>query len=52
MPVSLAGTTDDLIIRTLSVGESLGVRLEARLAGATLAASGHVGFPATGARWR
>lgn len=50
VPVSLAGTTDDQFIRTLIVGESLGVKLEARIAGATLAASGRVGFPETGAR--
>jgi AsmA family protein len=49
VPVSLAGTTDDWIIRTLGAGEPLGVTLEAKAADASLAVSGHVAFPATGA---
>ncbi len=49
VPVALNGTTDDLIVQTLSVGEPLGVKVEARIAGATFAASGRVGFPPTGA---
>jgi AsmA family protein len=48
VPVSLAGTTDDQIIRTLGAGEPLGVTLEAKTADASLAASGRVAFPATG----
>ena len=50
VPVSLAGTTDDLIIATLSAGRSLGMKLEVRIAGATLDAAGQIGFPPTGAR--
>jgi AsmA family protein len=50
VPLSLTGTTDDRIIDALSSGSPLGVKLEARIASATLAASGKVGFPASGAR--
>jgi hypothetical protein len=50
VPLSLAGTTDDPIIDALSSGSSLGVKLEARIASTTVAASGQVGFPASGAR--
>jgi uncharacterized protein involved in outer membrane biogenesis len=48
VPISLAGTTDDRIIRTLGAGESLGVALQAKGADASISASGRVGFPATG----
>jgi len=49
VPVSLDGTTDDLIVETLSVGKPLGIKLELKVASATLAAAGRVGFPASGA---
>lgn len=48
MPVSLVAKTDDSLIQTLAVGESLGVTLNAKLADSSLAASGRIGFPATG----
>jgi AsmA family protein len=48
VPVSLAGSTDDWIIRTLAAGESLGITLEAKAAGASLSANGRVAFPETG----
>lgn len=50
VPVSLVATTDNLLIETLVVGDSLGLELEAKIGGASLAASGRIGFPATGAR--
>lgn len=49
VPMTLDGTTDGLIIQTLSFGKPLGIELDAKIAGATASASGSIAFPPTGA---
>jgi len=48
IPLAIAATTDNPLIETLGMGELLGIDLRATTSGASLAAEGRFGFPATG----
>lgn len=47
-PVSLSATTDKLLVSTLGGGETLGIELKASTTGASFAAAGRIGIPASG----